>query len=172
MSAHPIILRKGYSLAKCCSPEPDEPIAGYISYQSKVIVHKAFCPNIKKIKSDRKVLLSWNKILDKEKLKPGPDFLELEELDFRILKHHQVLGVDYSLMLAEILKVSPHQVFEHHRKLRGLKLLERVKKVMIQYRKGIVDNKWVKHRNHTYYRITLKGEKYLNFYLAQLNRDI
>lgn len=172
MSARPIILRKGYSLAKCCSPEPDEPIAGYVSYQSEIIVHRASCPNIKKIKSGRRILLSWNQILDKEKEKPGPDFWELEELDFRILKHHQVLGVDYSLMVAEILKVSPQQVFKHHRKLKGLKLLERVKEVMIQYRKGIVDNKWIKHRNHTYYRITPLGEKYLNLYLAQLDRDI
>ncbi len=172
MSAHPIILRKGYSLAKCCSPEPDEPIAGYVSYQSKIIVHRASCLNIEKIKSDRKILLSWSQILSKEEEKPGSDFLELEELDFRILKHHQLLGVDYSLMVSEILRVSAPQVFEHHRKLRKLKLLERVKEVMIQYRKGMVDNKWIKHRNHTYYRITPKGEKYLNFYLAQLDRDI
>lgn len=81
------------------------------------------------------------------------------------------MGVDYSLMVAKIIKVSPQLVFEHHRKLKSLKLLERVKKVMIQYRKGIVDNKWIKHRNHTYYRITPKGELYLNFHLEQLNPD-
>lgn len=172
MSAHPLVLRKGYSLAKCCSPEPDEPIMGYVSYQNKVIVHKVSCPNIEKIKSDRRVLLSWNQILDKEVKEPGPDFLKLEELDLKILKHHQIWGVDYSLMVAEILKVPPQQVFEHHRKLKDLKLLKRVKKVMIQYRKGIVDNKWIKHRNHTYYQLTPKGEKYLNFYLARLDRDI
>lgn len=171
MSAYPITLKKNYDLAKCCSPEPDEPIIGYVSFNRRVIVHKATCPNIKKIKSDRRVLLSWNQILDKEEGKPGSDFSELDELDFRILKHHQLMGVDYSLMVAKIIKVSPQLVFEHHRKLKSLKLLERVKKVMIQYRKGIVDNKWIKHRNHTYYRITPKGELYLNFHLEQLNPD-
>ena len=172
MTAQPITLKKGYDLAKCCSPEPDESIMGYVSFKRRVIVHKAACPNIKKIKSDRKVLLSWNQIVDKEEERPGSDFLELDDLDFRILKHHQLMGVDYSLMVAKIVKVSPQQVFEHHRKLKELQLLERVKKVMIQYRKGIVDNRWIKHRNHTYYRITPKGEKYLNFYLAQSNRKI
>ncbi|MGB2697246.1 MAG: DUF2250 domain-containing protein [Candidatus Zixiibacteriota bacterium] len=172
MSAHPIKLKKGYALAKCCWPEPDEPIMGYVSYNRRVIVHKVTCHNLKNVDLNHKVLLSWNQILDKEEEKPDQDFFELEELDFRILKHHQVMGVDYSLMVAKILKVSPQQVFHHHRKLRDLRLLERVEKVMIQYRQGIVDNKWIKHRNHTYYRITPKGEKCLNFYLAQANRKI
>jgi len=34
----------------------------------------------------------------------------------------------------------------------------------MQYRKGIVDNKWVKHRNHTYYKLTEKGTKYLDYF--------
>jgi len=102
--------------------------------------------------------------------KPGQDYFELKEVDFRILKHHQVLGADYSLMVAKILKIEPERVFEHHKKLRDLKLLERVKKVMMQYRKGIVDYKWIKHRNHTYYRITPEGEKYLDFLMKQTGK--
>jgi len=164
-------LRKGYALAKCCSPSPDESIMGYISYDKRIVVHKASCHNLKKSESGRQVVLSWSQILGKQDEKPDQDYFKLEELDFRILKHHQVMGVDYSLMVAKILKIEPDQVFEHHRKLRGLGLLERVKKVMIQYRKGMVDNKWIKHRNHTYYRITPKGEQYLNFFLSHSDKN-
>lgn len=170
MSGCPSILKKGYVLPKCCSPAPGEPIMGYVSYDKRIVVHKASCHNIKRIESGRRVFLSWNQISGEQEKKPDHDYLDLEELDFRILKHHRVMGVDYSLMVAKILKIEPDKVFEHHRKLRDLRLLERVKKVMIQYRKGIIDNKWIKHRNHTYYRITSKGEKYLTLSMEQVKR--
>lgn len=172
MSSCPVILKKGYALAECCSPAPGEPIMGYVSYDKRIVVHKASCQNLRKIESGRQVFLSWNQILGEQEEKPDRDYFKLEEVDFRILKHHQVMGVDYSLMVAKTLKIEPDKAFEHHRKLQGLKLLERVKKVMIQYRKGIVDNKWIKHRNHTYYRITSKGEKYLNFFMEQRKRKV
>ena len=98
---------------------------------------------------------------------PGEDFRELDELDFDILKHHQRMGVDYSLMVASVLNIEPELAFERHTKLRGLKLLKRVEKVMIRYRENVVDNKWIKHRNHTYYEITPKGEKYLRLFVSQ-----
>jgi predicted transcriptional regulator len=39
--------------------------------------------------------------------------------------------------------------------------LKRVEKLMIQYRKNIVKGKWIKHRNHTYYELTPKGERWI-----------
>lgn len=165
-------LKEGYVIAKCCSPKPPkDSITGFSSYNKVIVVHKTTCEKIKKIEPKRLLSLSWDEILEKRKKEFDKDYYHLDELDFRILKHHRVMGVDYSLMVSKILKIKPEQAFEHHKKLRYLKLLERVAKVMIQYRKNIVDNKWVKHRNHTYYRITPKGERYLDFHLNQLEED-
>jgi predicted transcriptional regulator len=79
------------------------------------------------------------------------------------------MGIDYSLMVADILGVNPEDIFERHKKLRDLKLLKRVQKVMVRYREKIVKNKWIKHRNHTYYEITPKGERYLEYIVS--NQD-
>ncbi|MFH2037144.1 MAG: DUF2250 domain-containing protein, partial [Candidatus Zixiibacteriota bacterium] len=87
--------------------------------------------------------------------------------DFKIMNHHKIYGVDYSLKVARMLNLDKQIVFDSHKKLRDLNLLERVKELMMQYRKGIVDNKWIKHRNHTYYNLTEKGEQYLTHYLNQ-----
>ena len=166
----PIRLKENYSRAKCCSPEPDDSITGYFSYKNVIVVHKTSCGNLKKVESQRLLSLSWETILEAEESKPEGDYSQLEEVDFRILRHHQLVGVDYSWVVAEMLNLDPQLVFERHRKLKGLKLLERVSKVMIQYRKNIVDHKWIKHRNHTYYRITPKGERYLDFFIGEKNK--
>jgi len=171
MSDRGLTLKEGYYLARCCLPRPDDAIAGYVNYEKSIVVHKASCTNLKRVASARRVLLSWDQILEQKEERPDRDYSQLGNLDFRILQHHKVMGVDYSLMVAQMLKVETGEVFEHHRKLRNLKLLERVKRVMIQYRKGIVDNKWIKHRNHTYYRITPKGERYLSFFMTQPKRE-
>lgn len=170
MSIHRIKLKESYIKAKCCSPEPYDSITGYFSYNNRIVVHKTSCENLKKVESKRLLSLPWDEILEAEESKPDQDYSQLDELDFRILQHHQVIGVDYSWMVAKILNFEPQLVFERHRKLRDLKLLERVEKVMIQYRKNIVDHKWIKHRNHTYYRITPKGERYLNFFIGQKSK--
>lgn len=171
MSHRSPILKEGHTLAKCCSPEPGNDIIGYVNYQNKIVVHRVSCGNVERTAPARRVILSWDQILADRKETPDPDYLQLESLDFRILEHHMRMGVDYSLMVARTLRVEPGTVFEHHRKLRNMKLLERVKKVMIQYRKGIVDNRWIKHRNHTYYRITPRGEEYLNFFITRAKTD-
>lgn len=160
-------LKEGYKIARCCSPLPNDSITGYFSHNNVIAVHKTSCGNLKKTESERLFSLSWEDILEKKENKPDKDYHQLDELDFRILQHHQVMGVDYSLMVAKILKIEPEQAFERHRKLKSAKLLKRVAPVMIQYRKNIVDNKWIKHRNHTYYQITPKGERYLNFFISQ-----
>jgi predicted transcriptional regulator len=74
------------------------------------------------------------------------------------------MGVDYAAVVAKCLNIDRATVFKRHRKLRDLKLLARVQPRMIQYRKNIVDNKWIKHRNHTYYEITDKGRETIKIY--------
>jgi hypothetical protein len=162
-----IRLKEGYVQAKCCSPEPDDSITGYFSYKGVIVVHKTSCGNLKKVESKRLLTLSWNQMLAAEDSKPDADYSQLDQIDFLILRHHHMVGLDYAWVVAGMLNLEPELVFERHRKLKGLKLLERVGKVMIQYRKNIVDQKWIKHRNHTYYRITPKGEKYLNFFVGE-----
>ena len=164
-------LKEGYTKAKCCSPEPFDSITGYFSYNNVIVVHKTVCENLKKVEPNRLVSLSWDEILESKENEPDQDYSQLDELDFRILKHHQEVGIDYGWVVAEILNIEPQLVFERHRKLRELKLVERVQKLMIQYRKNIVDHKWIKHRNHTYYRIPPKGERYLNFFIAHKDKE-
>ena len=166
----PIRLKEGYTRAKCCSPEPHDSITGYFSYKNVIVVHKTSCGNLNKVESQRFLSLSWDGILEAEDSKPDHDYSQLDEVDFRILRHHQLVGVDYTWVVAEMLNLEPRLAFERHRKLKGLKLLGRVQKVMIQYRKNIVDHKWIKHRNHTYYHITPKGERYLNFFIGEKNK--
>lgn len=171
MSNNELKLKEGYKFARCCSPQPNDKIIGYFSYNNVLIVHKTSCGNLSKIESKRLVSLCWNDILEKEDEKPDQDFYQLEELDFLILQHHQAVGADYSWMVASVLNIEPEQAFERHRILKEMKLLKRVEPVMIQYRKGIVDNKWIKHRNHTYYQITPKGKRYLNFFVSQKEKS-
>ena len=160
-------LKEGYRLAGCCSPRPDDSIGGYFSHDNVIVVHKASCHNLGRAEEKRLLRLSWEGILQEDAEKPGEDFDSLDRLDFDILKHHKEMGIDYSLMVASILKIEPEQAFDRHRKLKALKLLKRVEKVMVRYRKNIVDNKWIKHRNHTYYEITPKGKEYLHFFISR-----
>jgi predicted transcriptional regulator len=119
---------------------------------------------LQKADQARLVTLEWQDILDPEDFRPGNDYFELDEIDFKILNHHKIYGVDYSLKVASMIHKDKQSVFDSHAKLRELGLLERVKELMMQYRKGIVKNKWIKHRNHTYYKLTEKGENYLAYY--------
>ncbi len=161
------MLREGHKLARCCSPRPPDQISGYFSHQNLIVVHKSECPNLLKVEPARLLSLSWDEISGRKKFEPEEDYRQLDQLDFRILKHHREMGIDYSLVVAESLKVDLQQMFERHRKLRDLKLLRRVERVMIRYRKNIVENKWIKHRNHTYYEITPKGRRYLDHFVSR-----
>ncbi len=170
MPIHKTRLKESYSRAKCCSPQPNDSITGYFSYNNVIVVHKTSCGNLKKVEPNRLLSLVWDEILETEQSGPDHDFSQLDEVDIRILRHHQLVGVDYAWVVAQMLDLEPQIVFERHRKLKDLKLLERVQKVMIQYRKNMVDHKWIKHRNHTYYRITPKGERYLSFFIGRKNK--
>jgi hypothetical protein len=160
-----IDLQRDYRLALCCKPAPGDKIAGFLKPEGGIIsVHKKDCANLRPIHKERLIDLTWNDIIKTEPetdIANDPVFGKLDKTDIRILKHHAEMGVDYAAVVARCTKIDRATVFERHRKLRDLKLLVRVQPRMIQYRKNIVDNKWIKHRNHTYYEITDKGREIL-----------
>jgi len=157
-------LKENYILANCCRPTESDPIVGYHSYDGMIKVHRADCRNLAKAEQDRLVKLEWAEITAGEDFTPDADYNELDAVDFQILEHHRNYGVDYSLKVAGMLHMDAQMVFDSHKKMRSLGLLTRVKPLIIQYRKNIVDNKWIKHRNHTYYELTDKGENYLAYF--------
>jgi len=159
-------IKPDYTLAGCCRPTPGDAITGYYSHERFIKVHKIGCSNLRKAEAGRLIALDWKEVMDRADYAPDEDFRGLDELDFRILRHHRDLGVDYSLMVASALRIEPEEVFQRHARLRAMDLLERVLPAMIRYRRHIVKDKWIKHRNHTYYDLSEKGRKYLEFYLA------
>ena len=163
-----IELKPDYTLANCCSPTQNDVILGYYSHDNIIKVHCIGCTNISNVEKERLVNLNWDEILVSSiKFKPENDYEELDNLDFGILQHHLDFGVDYSLVVARKLNISKQEAFDRHKKLKNMNLLSRVDAAMIQYRKGIVKNKWIKHRNHTYYDLTEKGKNYLKYYLSE-----
>lgn len=154
-------IKEKYRLAKCCSPSPGDPIVGYYSHDLFLKVHKPGCDELARVAADRLVPLEWKEIVDAPDVQPGEDYGRLEGLDFAIMTHHQKCGIDYSLKVARVLAVNKQQVFDRHRKLRQMGLLARVEPRIVQYRKGMTKNRWIKHRNHTYYELTEKGARYL-----------
>ena len=155
-----------YKLARCCSPQPDDDIIGYFKEDGTIALHRSDCRAVKTLRSERLLTVTWAELATKE-TPPGENdaadeaFGQLDETDYRILKHHEQLGLDYSMMVADELGLEMAVAYERHRKLRSLGALERVEKRMIQYRKHIVKGKWIKHRNHTYYDLTAKGRKWI-----------
>jgi len=162
-----IRLKEDYTLARCCSPSSKDKIIGYYSHNNIIKVHKENCPNLKKAEPERLVSLKWSDILAPTEFQPGSDYHDLDKTDFSILQHHLDYGIDYSLLVAKALSLPKQDVFERHKKLKDFGLIERVEPRMVQYRKGIVANKWIKHRNHTYYQLTDTGKKYLSFHNNQ-----
>lgn len=154
-------LKDKYTLARCCRPSLDDTITGYFSLNDVIKVHRRGCPNLARTDSDRLINLEWSEIAEAAPVPPDDDFSQLEPVDFEILRHHHQYDIDYSLMVAKMLRIPRQVAFDRHQKLRNLGLLERVDAVMVRYRKNIAPGKWVKHRNHTYYRLTEKGARYL-----------
>jgi (p)ppGpp synthase/HD superfamily hydrolase len=169
-----INLKDDYRLANCCNPQPGDEIVGFLKFDSPLIsIHRADCVNLAKVGTDRLVKLTWAEI-SRDKIErtitDEPDYQALDEIDFRILAHHYKLGPDYAAVVAKATQVSRADVFEHHKKLRDLNLLIRVQPVMMQYRKGIVKGKWIKHRNHTYYELTDKGREFVEYYFDNIKK--
>jgi len=165
-------LKERYVLAKCCSPSETDQITGYFSYDNLIKVHRHDCANLAKAEPDRLVQLKWEEIVAAQEFRPGVDYDDLDATDFDILKHHRDYDIDYSLKVAQVLGLDKQETFDRHRKLRELGLLERVEALIVQYRKKIAKNKWIKHRNHTYYKLTERGAVYLDFHLAGKNPNI
>lgn len=162
-----IRIREQYIIANCCRPRPEDAITGYHSHDDCIKIHKANCSNLTNVERVRLVPLDWRDVLEVENFVPDDLYLSLEEDDFRMLALHREVGRDYSLKVARLLSMDRKEVFDRHKKLRELGLLQRVPAVMIRYRKGIVDNKWIKHRNHTYYELTVKGTSYAEHFMRK-----
>lgn len=160
----PLRLREPYLLAGCCAPCVGDAIVGYHSHDPGIKVHRADCRNLERIEAERLVPLVWADIIAPDGFTPEADYDQLKATDFRVLQHHAEYGLDYSLVVARAVGITKAEAFKCHRRLRQLGLIERIDRLMIQYRKGVVDNKWIKHRNHTYYDLTEKGRAYLNYF--------
>jgi hypothetical protein len=153
-----------YHLSKCCNPQKGDEIIGYFREDRIFSVHQVGCSNVKTIPKERLVEITWEEIEGQKDKEPIDGLLyELEELDFRILHHFEVYGLDYAYPISQKTGIGLQETFRRLRRLRGLGTIARVPKVMIQYRKGIVDGKWIKHRNHTYYDLTPLGEKMIAY---------
>lgn len=155
-----------YTLASCCSPTKPDKIKGYIKETGEISVHKTDCPNLKSLPKERILSVLWSEIekeLNDERQNDldDLDYELLDDTDFQILQHHYEFGVDYSIVVADALNIPLQEMFRRHKRLVKFGVLSRVKKRIIQYRKNIVDGKWIKHRNHTYYQLTPKGERLL-----------
>ena len=157
-----------YKLAKCCSPQVGDSIIGYFKVDDTIAVHGCNCASVQRLQIERLLDVTWQEIQTAEAdLHPpeGPPPFDLpDETDYLILKHHQGLGVDYSIVVSETLGLPLEETYRRHRKLRELGGLKRVEQRIIQYRKNIVKGKWIKHRNHTYYELTPKGEGWIRWF--------
>lgn len=154
-----------YKIAKCCTPQEGDPITGYFKEDGTITVHNATCNAVQGLRTERLLKVTWHEIRTTEAAADAvplaPEFAELDETDYFILKHHQEFGMDYSIVVAETLRVPLEEMQQRHRKLRELGGLKRVQGRVIQYRKNIVKGKWIKHRNHTYYELTPEGKTWI-----------
>jgi len=154
-----------YKIAKCCNPQEGTPILGYFKEDGTITVHHTACSALQGLRTERLLKVSWREIQTTQNLADAvpisPEFAELDETDYFILKHHQELGMDYSIVVAEALSIPLAEMHQRHRKLRELGGLKRVEGRIIHYRKNIVKGKWIKHRNHTYYELTPQGKAWI-----------
>ncbi len=161
-------LKEDYVRAKCCSPAIGDAIVGYYSHNNLLKVHRSDCASLAKADPARLVTLHWNDIVEtEESFEPDETYHQLDRTDFAILAHHLTYGIDYSLVVARKVGLDKQEAFERHSKLREAGCIKRVEPRIVQYRKGIVDNKWIKHRNHTYYDLTDYGRACLQYYKSR-----
>ena len=163
-----------YKLAQCCSPQAEEGIIGYFKEDGTVAVHRSDCASVQRLRLERLLEVTWEEIhaaeMPSDVEREDPTFDQLDEVDYLILKHHQEFGLDYSIVVSEILGLPLEETHNRHRKLRELGGLKRVERRMIQYRKNIVKGKWIKHRNHTYYELTPKGERWVCWFEESVDK--
>lgn len=53
-------------LANCCLPIPGDPIMGYISKTSGIVIHSAYCPNCKQFEENRLIEAFWTSEIDRK----------------------------------------------------------------------------------------------------------
>lgn len=82
----------------------------------------------------------------------------MKEIEKKILVTIDMIGPTFISKLANRILENQNEVRECVKKFVDEKILERVENVMVSY-KTKEDNVVVKHRNHTYYQLTKKGEK-------------
>ena len=160
-----------YKIAKCCAPQEGDLITGYFKEDNTITVHHTTCNAVQGLRPERLLVVAWDEIQKTETATDAvplaPEFAELDETDYFILKHHQELGMDYSIVVAEALRIPLEEMHQRHRKLRDLGGLKRVEGRIIHYRKNIVKGKWIKHRNHTYYELTPEGRRWIQAFENQ-----
>ncbi len=160
-----------YKIAKCCAPQEGDAITGYFKEDSTITVHHVDCRAVQGFRPERLLTVAWDEVRTTEtptdSIALPSEFAELDETDYFILKHHQELGMDYSIVVAETLRIPLEETHQRHRKLRDLGGLKRVEGRIIHYRKNIVKGKWIKHRNHTYYELTPEGRTWIQAFENQ-----
>lgn len=82
----------------------------------------------------------------------------MSDLEKKIIVAIDTIGPTFVSKLANRILENQNEVRECVRKLIKEKVLERVENIMVEY-KTKEDNIVVKHRNHTYYKLTKLGEK-------------
>lgn len=153
-----------YKIAKCCEPSEENPIIGYFKEDGSITIHEESCVTVHGLRPERLLDVAWEEIQETEKPENSVEIpTELDETDYYILKHHQELGIDYSIVVAETLRIPLDEMHQRHRKLKELGGLKRVEGRIIHYRKNIVKGKWIKHRNHTYYELTPEGIQWIDY---------
>ena len=90
--------------------------------------------------------------------------LDLSDIELKVLKYHEVMGADYSKLISHRLGLKLCEAMELHRKLYRLGLLERVTGRIVDYHTNLKRRKTIKHRNHTYYALSKKGDHLLREY--------
>lgn len=82
----------------------------------------------------------------------------MSELEKKIIVAIDRIGPTFISKLANRMLENQNDVRECVKKLSKEKILERVENIMVEY-KTKEDNVVVKHRNHTYYKLTKLGER-------------
>ncbi len=154
-----------YKIAKCCNPDEKQTILGYFKEDGSITVHDTSCKTIVGLRPERLLDVTWDEIHTSEKPEiPLEIPAEIDETDYYILKHHQEMGMDYAIVVAETIRLPLEEMHQRHRKLRELGGLKRVEGRIIHYRKNRVKGKWIKHRNHTYYELTPEGSQWIQIF--------
>ncbi len=89
---------------------------------------------------------------------------ELKEIELKILKYHKLMGADYSKLISHRFGISLNEAMEIHKNLFDLGFLEKVSGRIVNYHTNVKRLKTIKHRNHTYYVLSRKGELFLREY--------